>query len=97
LIKATIYFAIVALMIALIISFPNTAPNIGMYTDESPAGVFSGVWHGSLVPGTLILSIINSQISIYETSNSGWWYDFGFYLAMIIGIHGTIHYFKSKK
>jgi hypothetical protein len=53
-----------------------------------PAGFFMGIWHGWLAPVSLIVSLCNPAVRIYETINTGWWYDFGFYIAIISGFGG---------
>lgn len=50
-----------------------------------PAGFWAGLWHGLISPITFIVSLINSQVRIYEVNNNGRWYDFGF----IIGVSGA--------
>ena len=52
---------------------------------ESQAGFFSGVWHGWIAPFALIWHIFNDEVRIYETNNTGIWYDVGFYIAVISG------------
>ena len=64
------------------------APGDGANTAEHPAGFFSGVWHGWIAPVTLVISIFNPRIGIYEVNNVGFWYDFGFYMAVISGFGG---------
>ncbi len=55
---------------------------------ESVSGFFKGVWHGWIAPISLIAEIFDSNIRIYEPNNTGWWYDFGFYIAIIAGFGG---------
>lgn len=55
---------------------------------ETAAGFFRGIWHGWIAPISLIVGIFDSNIRIYETNNTGWWYDFGFYIAIIAGFGG---------
>ncbi len=71
-------------------------PGGGSYAPDDPAGFFSGVWHGWIAPFSLILSIFNESVSIYEPNNTGWWYDFGFYISIIAGF-GSIQFFRRKK
>lgn len=52
---------------------------------ETQAGFFSGVWHGWIAPVALIWHIFNDEVRIYETNNTGIWYDVGFYIAVISG------------
>ncbi len=49
------------------------------------AGFFSGVWHGWIAPFALIGHLFDDQIRIYETNNTGIWYDVGFYISVISG------------
>ena len=50
----------------------------GAATYEKPARFLSGVWHGWLCWLTLIIGVFNHNIRIYETVDSGWWYDLGY-------------------
>lgn len=63
-------------------------PGDDKYTEDKPAGFLSGIWHGWVAPISLIGGIFNSNIRVYEVANSGWWYDFGFYAAIISGFGG---------
>lgn len=65
--------------------------------DEKPAGFFLGIWHGWIAPVSLIAGIFNNNIRIYEANNSGWWYDFGFYIAVIAGFGGIALSRKKHK
>jgi hypothetical protein len=40
--------------------------------------------------------LFNKQIRIYETINTGWWYDFGYYIAIISGF-GGLSLFRHKR
>jgi len=53
-----------------------------------PAGFFRGVWHGWIAPLSLIIGFFSDATRIYEPNNTGWWYDFGFYIAVISGFGG---------
>jgi hypothetical protein len=63
-------------------------PGGGLSTQPDGAGFFSGVWHGWIAPLSLIVSIFSDDVRIYEPINTGWWYDFGFYIAVISGFGG---------
>jgi len=49
--------------------------------DAEPAGFWTGVWHGSVLPLAFIASLFKPGIGIYETNNTGGWYNFGFVLG----------------
>jgi len=72
------------------------APGSGTNTAEEPAGFLWGIWHGWIAPVSLIWGLFNPAIRVYETLNSGWWYDFGFYIA-IIGGFGGISLLRKEK
>lgn len=73
-------------------------PGDGSYTANSPAGLLSGVWHGWIAPVSLILSLFDNTSRIYEVVNTGFWYDFGFYMAIISGFGGlSLSRSKAKK
>jgi polyferredoxin len=58
------------------------------YQKDTTAGFFSGVWHGWIAPISLIVGLFKNDIRIYEPNNTGWWYDLGFYTAIIGGFGG---------
>ena len=84
--KKTILLALI--LIVIVISLTGCIPGDGRNTDTSQAGFFWGVWHGWLAPVSLIISIFNEDISIYEVNNVGFFYDLGYYMAVISGFGG---------
>ncbi|MEJ2142311.1 MAG: hypothetical protein P8Y24_08150 [Gammaproteobacteria bacterium] len=54
------------------------------FTDQNPAGFWYGLWHGIISVIALVIHIFNDSVLVYETRNSGGWYDFGFLLGVII-------------
>ena len=91
--KNTVLLFIV--LATLLIVFSGCIPGDGTYTAGNPAGFFWGFWHAIVAPVSLIIGLFNKHIRIYEVINSGWFYDFGYALAIICGVSGfTI--FKNK-
>lgn len=82
--------ALVLAVIFILISFMMTGciPGDGTYTASNPAGFLWGIWHGWIAPISLIMGLFNNNIRIYEAINTGWWYDLGFYIAIISGFGG---------
>ena len=87
---------LVCLASLLMILLSGCVPGDGSYTDENRAGFFLGIWHGWLAPVSLIMGIFNNQLRVYETLNTGWWYDLGFYMAIISGF-GSLSFFRKKE
>ena len=78
-------------------SLSGCIPGDGRNTNDNKAGFFWGIWHGWLAPVSLIISIFRDNISIYEVNNSGWLYDFGYYIAVISGFGGVALSRKKRR
>jgi len=76
--------------------FTACFPGGGSSGPHDPSGFFSGIWHGWIAPLSLIVGFFNPSISIYDVNNTGWWYDFGFYMAIISGFGGLSLLRKNK-
>ena len=77
------------LLLMTLVTSAGCMPGDGEYTTDQPAGFFWGIWHGWIAPISLIVGILhNPDIRVYEPQNTGWWYDFGFYIAIISGFGG---------
>ena len=87
----------IVLLLLIIILLSGCIPGDGKHTEEKPAGFFWGIWHGWIAPISLVIRIFNPNIRIYETANTGWWYEFGFYIAIISGFGGLSLYRKKRK
>ena len=84
--KQVLVFAV--LSIILIISLITCMPNPSQASGQAPSGFFKGVWHGWIAPISLIVGFFNDSTRVYDPNNTGWWYDFGFYMAVISGFGG---------
>lgn len=78
---------ILVLLLSMVI-LSGCIPGDGKHTEERPAGFFWGIWHGWIAPISLIGGLFNKNLRVYEVFNTGWWYDFGFYVAIIAGFGG---------
>ncbi|MPW24207.1 hypothetical protein GC105_00140 [Alkalibaculum sp. M08DMB] len=84
------------IMVVILVIISGCVPGDGNNSQINTAGFFSGVWHGWIAPFSLIYSIFNKNIGIYEVYNNGFWYDFGFYMAIISGF-GSLALSRKKK
>ena len=92
--KKLIILVLLSLMLVMLLS--GCIPGDGKATEKRPANFLWGIWHGWIAPVSLVISLFNRSIRIYEVINTGWWYDFGFYLA-IIGGFGGLSLFRHKR
>jgi hypothetical protein len=49
-------------------------------------GFFSGIWHGSLAPYSLIARWFIDDIKMYAIPNSGWFYDLGYLMGIAVSL-----------
>jgi len=61
------------------------------FTAETPAGFWIGLWHGIISVVTLVIGIFDDSVRVYETHNTGAWYDFGFLFGVIAIWGGSSH------
>ena len=87
---------IILLSVMLVMMLSGCIPGDGKATTEKPANFLWGIWHGWLAQLSLIIGLFNKSIRVYETINTGWWYDFGFYIAVISGF-GGLSIFRHRK
>lgn len=92
----TRFILIMVLFIVTVVLLTGCIPGDGANDAQNPAGFFWGVWHGWIAPISLVIGIFDHNIRLYEINNSGWWYDFGFYIAVISGF-GGLSLFRRKK
>ena len=85
------------LLILLLLFVTTCMPGGGSSTESDKAGFFMGIWHGWIAPISLVWGLLNSSIRVYEAYNTGWWYDFGFYIAIIGGFGGFALLRKKQK
>ncbi len=88
---------LIILTTIILFTLTSCIPGDGANTASKPAGFFWGVWHGWIAPFSLIIGLFKKNIRIYEVFNSGWLYDFGFYIAIISGFGGISLFRKKKK
>ncbi|MBN1348461.1 hypothetical protein JXJ21_03565 [candidate division KSB1 bacterium] len=83
---ATIKLFVFIIAIAVLLS---CAAGSSKYSPDEPAGFWSGLWHGFICLFTFIIGLFADTVRIYEISNSGGWYDFGFVLGAMLFFSGS--------
>ena len=72
---------------------PGPNPLLNEAGPNGVAGALQGLWHGLIAPITLILSLFNDAIQMYEVHNTGNEYNLGFLVGvalvfLLLGITG---------
>jgi len=75
-------------LLILIIVTSSCAPGNTRF-DAKPAGFWAGLWHGLICVITFIISLFSKSVEMYEISNNGGWYNFGFLLGAAIALGGS--------
>ena len=47
-------------------------------------GFWLGLWHGFIFPVAWIVSLFTDKVAIYAVPNNGGWYDFGYFLGIVV-------------
>lgn len=47
-------------------------------------GFLLGLWHGFIFPVAWVLSLFIPDVAVYAVPNNGGWYDFGFFLGIVV-------------
>ena len=50
----------------------------------SAPGFWLGLWHGFIFPVAWVVSLFTNQVAIYAVPNNGGWYDFGYFLGIVV-------------
>jgi len=83
------------LLLSFVLLFTACTAGDTQFAEQNKAGFFYGLWHGIISFITLIIHIFNDAVMIYETKNTGGWYDFGF-LVGVTSIWGSGCHIKCK-
>ncbi|MDV7999947.1 hypothetical protein [Rhodococcus sp. IEGM 1408] len=72
----------VLLVVVLALGACAAGPNVDV--GAAGAGFWLGLWHGVILPVTFVISLFTDTVTVYEVSNNGNWYDFGFVLGLAL-------------
>ena len=82
------YIATGCLLVLALFVLTGCYPGDGTYSADNPAGFWWGVWHGVIAIITLIGSLFSDTVTIYESYNTGFWYNLGFLLGVASPVGG---------
>ena len=52
--------------------------------DPQAPGFLYGLWHGFIFPVAWLVSLFMDKVAIYAVPNNGGWYDFGYFLGIVV-------------
>ena len=47
-------------------------------------GFWLGLWHGFIFPVAWVVSLFVDSVAVYAVPNNGGWYDFGYFLGIVV-------------
>jgi hypothetical protein len=75
--------AVFAVIAVLSLSACAATQRSGAVTSTAP-GFWLGLWHGFIFPVAWIVSLFTSKVAIYAVPNNGGWYNFGYFLGIVV-------------
>jgi len=60
------------------------ATQVGSGVSPQAPGFLLGLWHGFIFPVAWFLSLVMPDVAIYAVPNNGGWYDFGYFLGIVV-------------
>jgi hypothetical protein len=85
--KKILVIFVCMLILASCAAGPNNTKDIANEKGET-ASFFQGLWHGIIIPVTLIVSFFTPDVNVYEVHNNGVLYNIGFFLGLTIILGG---------
>jgi len=76
------------LLVVAIFLLSSCAPGNEKF-DVDAAGFWMGLWHGFITFFSFIVSLFCDKVTIYEVNNTGWPYNLGFIIGIIIFYGGS--------
>jgi hypothetical protein len=61
-----------------------TATEVTTAVAPAAPGFLLGLWHGFIFPVAWIVSLFVPSVAIYAVPNNGGWYDFGYFLGVVV-------------
>jgi hypothetical protein len=73
--------AVLASALALTACAATEAPSA---VQPGTPGFLLGLWHGFIFPVAWIVSLFVDKVAVYAVPNNGGWYDFGYFLGIVV-------------
>ena len=76
--------AVKAAALSVLLLLSACATQSGAAVAPAAPGFLLGVWHGFIFPVAWLLSLFMPAVAIYAVPNNGGWYDFGYFLGIVV-------------
>ncbi|HVQ09335.1 MAG TPA: hypothetical protein VMS43_12960 [Allosphingosinicella sp.] len=72
------------LMLVALAALAACARQIPAAVAAGAPGFFRGLWDGFIFPWAWLVSLFVPEVSIYAVPNNGGWYNFGYFLGVVV-------------
>jgi hypothetical protein len=73
-----------AAALAALLLLAGCATQSAAAVEPAAPGFLYGLWHGFIFPFAWVLSLFMPDVSVYAVPNNGGWYDFGYFLGIVV-------------
>ncbi|RYD63412.1 MAG: hypothetical protein EOP58_11440 [Sphingomonadales bacterium] len=73
-----------AAALAAAFSLAACATQVASEVSPQAPGFLYGLWHGFIFPVAWFLSLVMPEVAVYAVPNNGGWYDFGYFLGIVV-------------
>lgn len=73
-----------AAVLLLALALSACADQVATGVEPGAPGFLWGLWHGFIFPVAWVISLFSSETAIYAVPNNGGWYDFGYFLGIVV-------------
>ncbi|ODP37221.1 hypothetical protein [Sphingomonas turrisvirgatae] len=70
--------------LAILASLTACATQVATTVSPTAPGFLHGLWHGFIFPVAWVFSLFMPDVAVYAVPNNGGWYDFGFFLGIVV-------------
>ncbi len=74
---------VTAASLALVLTACAATQDAAAVAPQAP-GFLLGLWHGFIFPVAWIVSLFMGNVAVYAVPNNGGWYDFGYFLGIVV-------------
>ena len=84
-------------LLAMTAALAGCASQAGTVVEDSGPGFLLGLWHGFIFPFAWVGSLFMDDVAVYAVPNNGGWYDFGYFLGIVVLGGGTVGSSRRRK
>jgi hypothetical protein len=77
-------FSAIAMLAPILLALSACARQSAAAVASGSPGFFHGLWDGFVFPFAWVVSLFVPEVAVYAVPNNGGWYDFGYFLGIVV-------------